>query len=68
MATAARRRADETTSATEPLASPHEEVAYRAYDLFMARGGVHGYDVEDWLAAEDELRRARMSESEPENV
>jgi hypothetical protein len=29
---------------------------------------VHGYDVEDWLAAEDELRRARMSESEPENV
>jgi hypothetical protein len=32
-------------------------VARRAFELFLARGGVHGHDVEDWLAAERELRR-----------
>jgi len=32
-------------------------VARRAFELFLARGGAHGHDVEDWLAAERELRR-----------
>jgi len=31
------------------------EVAQRAYDIFMARGSVHGYDVDDWLQARAEL-------------
>jgi len=35
--------------------APHE-VARRAYEKFMARGGEHGYDVQDWLAAEAEIR------------
>ena len=41
-----------------PAATPHEltEIARRAYELFLARGGVHGRDVEDWLTAEQELR------------
>jgi hypothetical protein len=30
-------------------------VARRAYELFLERGGLHGYDVEDWLQAEREL-------------
>lgn len=34
-----------------------QAVARRAFELFLARGGVHGHDVEDWLAAERELRR-----------
>jgi hypothetical protein len=34
-----------------------EAIARRAFELFLARGGVHGHDVEDWLAAERELRR-----------
>jgi len=28
------------------------KVQETAYHLFIARGGAHGYDVEDWLAAE----------------
>jgi hypothetical protein len=34
-----------------------EDVARRAYELFEARGGLHGFHVEDWLTAEAELRR-----------
>ncbi len=33
-----------------------EDVARRAYEISRSRGGVHGRDVEDWLAAERELR------------
>ena len=33
-----------------------EDVAARAHELFLARGGEHGHDIEDWLAAEAELR------------
>lgn len=34
----------------------HEAIALRAYEHFLARGMQHGRDVEDWLAAEKELR------------
>ena len=30
-------------------------IAARAYERFLARGGEHGHDVEDWLASEREL-------------
>ncbi len=36
-----------------------EEIAARAYQLFVARGGTHGYDIEDWLQAERELLGGR---------
>ncbi len=36
-----------------------EDVARRAYEIFRSRGGVHGRDVEDWLAAERELQPPR---------
>ena len=32
------------------------EIAQRAYELFEARGGRDGQDLEDWLRAEAELR------------
>ena len=32
-----------------------EEIARRAYDLYLQRGGEHGKDVEDWVRAEKEL-------------
>jgi hypothetical protein len=35
------------------------DVAHRAYELFLARGGAHGRHVEDWLRAELELQRER---------
>jgi Protein of unknown function (DUF2934) len=34
----------------------HALIARRAYELFLERGGEHGHDWEDWLAAERELR------------
>jgi Protein of unknown function (DUF2934) len=33
----------------------HEEIAERSYALYLARGGLHGHDVEDWLRAEADL-------------
>ena len=33
-------------------------VAARAYELFRARGGEPGHDLDDWLRAEAELRHA----------
>jgi len=32
-----------------------DEIARRAFQTFLARGGQPGHDVEDWLAAEVEL-------------
>jgi hypothetical protein len=38
------------------LANPdRERLASRAYELYMARGGSDGQDLDDWLAAEREL-------------
>ncbi|HET8923971.1 MAG TPA: DUF2934 domain-containing protein [Candidatus Acidoferrum sp.] len=36
----------------EPLG---EEIARRAHELYLQRGGEHGKDVEDWVRAEKEL-------------
>jgi hypothetical protein len=35
----------------------HEQIAARAYELYLARGSLDGYSEEDWLLAEAELRR-----------
>lgn len=32
------------------------EIAERAYEIFLCRGGAHGSDLEDWFQAERELR------------
>ena len=37
-------------------APTEEEIRYRAYLLYIERGGGHGLDFEDWLRAERELR------------
>lgn len=34
----------------------NEEIAARAYELFLGRGASDGLDVEDWLRAEKELK------------
>ncbi|CAN5568689.1 hypothetical protein BH10CYA1_BH10CYA1_60520 [soil metagenome] len=39
--------------ASTPVTS--ENIADRAYLQHVRRGCVHGFDVEDWLAAESEL-------------
>lgn len=35
--------------------------ARRAYELYLARDREHGYDVEDWLQAEREMRETLRS-------
>jgi len=37
---------------------PPETIASRAFEVYCARGGGHGRDLEDWLQAERELRAA----------
>jgi hypothetical protein len=34
----------------------YEQIAERAYDFYLARGETPGYDIDDWLRAEAELR------------
>jgi hypothetical protein len=43
------------TGRPTPPPYTHEEVAKRAYQLFIERGGQHGRDYDDWLSAEREL-------------
>ena len=38
----------------------HDDVARRAYELFQARGGESGHEVQNWLDAERELTRMFM--------
>lgn len=38
------------------------DIARRAYDRYLARGGEPGHDVEDWLQAERELQGAGAPE------
>ena len=35
-----------------------EMIRMRAYQIFLARGAVHGDDLADWFAAEQEVRSA----------
>jgi len=37
-----------------------EQIAQRAYELYLARGCVDGHDHEDWVQAERELTLARL--------
>ena len=37
--------------------SLEEQIRHRAHELYLERGGHHGSDLEDWLKAEEELRK-----------
>jgi len=50
-------RDNETLSLTEPA---REEIERRAYELYLERGGIDGYDQEDWLQAERELGETQL--------
>ena len=43
-----------------------DRIAARAYELYLARGGSHGMDMEDWLIAEREVRGQGDSSNEDE--
>lgn len=38
-----------------------EQIARRAYALYLARGSENGHDVDDWLAAEKDLSASGSS-------
>jgi hypothetical protein len=44
---------------------PDEEVAQRAYEIFMMRGGEHGHDIDDWIKAKQELAQREPTHPEP---
>jgi Protein of unknown function (DUF2934) len=41
----------------------NEEIARRAYEIYLDRGCENGRDVDDWLAAEKELKGEDFSSS-----
>jgi hypothetical protein len=52
-----RRRSD-----SHPRRDPiTEAIAWRAFELFLARGGQDGHDLDDWLQAEREFKNAAQS-------
>ena len=45
-----------TSATAEAKPAPtHEQIAMRAYELYLARGSQPGHEAEDWLTAEAEL-------------
>jgi hypothetical protein len=49
--------AKESPAVTQPL---KERIRRRAYELYIARGGQSGSDLDDWLQAEKEILLADM--------
>jgi hypothetical protein len=49
------------TSASTDHSQLDADIRRRAYERYVARGGGPGSDVEDWCAAERELREARRT-------
>jgi hypothetical protein len=47
------------TNSPEDAADRVESIARRAYERFLMRGGEHGRDEDDWLAAEQEMNNTR---------
>jgi hypothetical protein len=52
-------------AAGKPTAAPRrdpsvDEIRDRAYKLFLQRGGTPGHAIDDWLAAERDLRSGKQ--------
>ena len=61
MRKAAKSRAkgvSKTESGDPPPGVSREQIARRAYEIHLLRGGEPGHDIDDWLQAEHELRQA----------
>ena len=43
-------------------APTHEEIAKRAYQVFLERGQPEGHDLDHWLEAEAQLKNAAVSQ------
>jgi hypothetical protein len=49
---------DIETSTTQRARPTEEEIAVRAYHIYLERGGAEGNPTDDWLRAERELTEA----------
>jgi len=38
-----------------------QEIRQRAYEIHLERGGVHGWDQDDWLQAEQEIAKKYLT-------
>jgi Protein of unknown function (DUF2934) len=52
-------QADETSVCRTPT---HEEIRWRAYEIYLERGGLPGGETDDWLRAERELQKVALFE------
>ena len=43
----------------------NDEVARKAYELYMSRGGGHGADFDDWIEAEKQLKQGHARQPPP---
>jgi hypothetical protein len=50
---------DKTGNREKAPAPAREEIARRAFELFVRRGGEPGHEEEDWLRAEKALREEK---------
>lgn len=48
---------EEASKPTQSVTVSESEIAERAYGLYQARGCEPGSDLDDWLQAEQELRK-----------
>ena len=49
------------------MESMKELIEKRAYHLFLKRGGIHGYHMQDWVQAEKEIKAELEAKKKNEN-
>lgn len=57
--TPAKKRSTSSTRRSAAAIPTPDDIERRAYDIFLARGGVDGNAFEDWLQAERELQQEK---------
>ena len=57
-------RKNATTDQIEPGYQPaFEQIQMRAYEIYIRRGQTDGFDLDDWLQAEKELKTSGQTRS-----
>lgn len=54
----AKKREAAPLSSASKSAEQQQQIAWRAYDLYVARGYQQGHDLDDWLDAERDITDA----------
>jgi hypothetical protein len=49
-------KVDQTAAQPKPQAPTTQQIRKRAYEIFEARGGEPGRELDDWLLAENEVK------------